>query len=337
MCLTKFGRLNVFVIALFVFMAAGLTAEARLPEKDVKGSKDHPIISRFPGSHIANYEFYKFNEYLLPMGATAKIEGKYKHKSVKEIEGKVTRLTYLVKAGVTAHEVYSSYMEAFKNKGFEILFKCKKRDCGRNWENTTYFLNELNINPNGDLGGGLKYGKEDNQRFITARLKQDGKSIYATLYVTQGWWKFPAYQLDVIEVAEMEKGQVKIDPKAGLSEINKKGHIAVYGINFDTGKATIKKESFGVIKKIADILNIDKKLKLYVVGHTDDTGAFDLNMRLSKDRAEAIVRELVNKYKIKKSRLKADGVGPLVPLATNETTDGRAKNRRVDLVKMLND
>ena len=70
-----------------------------------------------------------------------------------------------------------------------------------------------------------------------------------------------------------------------------------------------------------------------MVGHTDNVGNFKYNMNLSKRRAEAVVRELTEKYRIKRDRLKAFGVGPLAPVASNKTEKGRAKNRRVEIVE----
>ena len=84
---------------------------------------------------------------------------------------------------------------------------------------------------------------------------------------------------------------------------------------------------------LTKLLQQDARLKLYVVGHTDNVGGFDYNMKLSQQRAEAVVKELVSKYKITSDRLKAHGVGPLAPVTSNETDDGKAKNRRVELVK----
>ena len=110
------------------------------------------------------------------------------------------------------------------------------------------------------------------------------------------------------------------------------GKAAVYGIYFDTGKAEIKPESEPALKEIAKLLQADPKLKLYVVGHTDNSGGLDYNMKLSKDRADAVVKALTGKYGIAASRLSAFGVGPLAPVASNQTEEGRAKNRRVELV-----
>ena len=81
------------------------------------------------------------------------------------------------------------------------------------------------------------------------------------------------------------------------------------------------------------LLEDDPALKLHVVGHADAVGPLDANVGLSRRRAEAVVKELTGRKGIAAARLRPDGVGPLVPLASNDTDEGRAKNRRVDLVK----
>ncbi|RPI09882.1 MAG: OmpA family protein, partial [Actinobacteria bacterium] len=109
--------------------------------------------------------------------------------------------------------------------------------------------------------------------------------------------------------------------------------VAVYGINFDTNKAAVKPESKAALDEIAKLLKSDAALKLKVVGHTDMVGSVEANMTLSQARAEAVVQALVGQYGIAAARLKGYGVGSLAPVATNDTDEGRAKNRRVELVK----
>ena len=87
------------------------------------------------------------------------------------------------------------------------------------------------------------------------------------------------------------------------------------------------------MQEIAKLLNTDPGLKLYVVGHTDTKGTFDANIKLSMDRALAVVNSLVSQFSINAARLKAFGDGPVAPVATNDTEEGRALNRRVELVK----
>ncbi|MBS1171656.1 MAG: yiaD 1, partial [Proteobacteria bacterium] len=117
------------------------------------------------------------------------------------------------------------------------------------------------------------------------------------------------------------------------NDLRATGHVAVYGIYFDTGKAVVKPESKPALDEVAKLLKGDPNLKLWVVGHTDWVGKVDDNMRLAQARAEAVAAELVSAHGIAAARLKGYGVGPLAPVAGNEDDAGRAKNRRVDLVK----
>jgi OmpA-OmpF porin, OOP family len=111
------------------------------------------------------------------------------------------------------------------------------------------------------------------------------------------------------------------------------GHAVVNGILFDTGKAEVKPESAPALEEVAKLLHQDAKLKLYVVGHTDNVGAVAANLDLSKRRAAAVVQLLVAQYGVTADRLQPYGAGPYAPLASNDTEDGRAVNRRVELVK----
>jgi len=117
------------------------------------------------------------------------------------------------------------------------------------------------------------------------------------------------------------------------SDITAAGHVAVYGIYFDTDKAEIKPESAAALTEIAKLLNANAALTVLIVGHTDSAGTLEHNMQLSQARAASVVTALVAKHGIAASRLKAMGVGPAAPLASNRTEEGRAKNRRVDLVE----
>jgi outer membrane protein OmpA-like peptidoglycan-associated protein len=117
------------------------------------------------------------------------------------------------------------------------------------------------------------------------------------------------------------------------NDIDATGHVSIYGIYFDTGKSEIKPESDAAISEIAKLLKNNGTLKVYVVGHTDNVGAFDYNMKLSSARADAVANALSAKYGIAAARLKAYGVASLAPVTSNDTEDGKAKNRRVELVK----
>jgi outer membrane protein OmpA-like peptidoglycan-associated protein len=116
--------------------------------------------------------------------------------------------------------------------------------------------------------------------------------------------------------------------------ISGNGHSVINGIYFDTGKAEVKSESAAALKAVVELLSQDLKLHVYVVGHTDNVGAVAANMDLSKRRAAAVVHALsAAPYNIAPSRMLSFGDGPTAPVASNDTEDGRARNRRVELVK----
>jgi outer membrane protein OmpA-like peptidoglycan-associated protein len=138
--------------------------------------------------------------------------------------------------------------------------------------------------------------------------------------------------LRVVEKEAM-KQYVQADAAAMSSGLAATGHVALYGIFFDTGSAVVKPESRPALEEIAKLLASAPALKLEVVGHTDMTGGLDANMKLSQVRAESVVKALTTDHGVAATRLRAFGVGPLAPVATNDSDDGRAKNRRVELVK----
>jgi OmpA-OmpF porin, OOP family len=111
------------------------------------------------------------------------------------------------------------------------------------------------------------------------------------------------------------------------------GRVALYGLYFDTDKADLKPESAPSLAEIGKLLKTQPDLKVYIVGHTDNVGVFDYNVGLSQRRAKSVVDQLIQKFAISPDRLKAAGAGMIAPVATNDDEAGRAKNRRVEIVK----
>jgi len=179
------------------------------------------------------------------------------------------------------------------------------------------------------IGGVVVYEKiGSNYGSTYLRLSQAGKTYWVVVSSSGG----ERYELTVVEKAGMVQ-DVVADAKSLLSDIQARGHASVYGIYFDFDKADLKPESEPALKEIARLLQENKGLRLYVVGHTDNVGNLDYNMKLSNERAGAVMKALVTKYRIASDRLKAYGVGSLAPVASNTTDEGRARNRRVELVE----
>ena len=137
--------------------------------------------------------------------------------------------------------------------------------------------------------------------------------------------------VDILEVKGMETKMVTVKAEEMAQAISKNGSVALYGIYFDTGKADIRPESKETLDQIAKLLITPPDLKLLVVGHTDNVGSFASNMEFSKRRAEVVVTVLTTTA-IDKTRLMPVGVSFACPVAPNTTEEGRAKNRRVELV-----
>ena len=167
----------------------------------------------------------------------------------------------------------------------------------------------------------------DPQRVVSGWVVVEGKEVWAQAEKGNG-----AIWLRIVRKKEMEQ-TIVADAAALANDLKTMGHTTVEGIYFDTAKADIKPESAQAVGELAKLLKTDPGLKVYVVGHTDTVGNLDANLKLSQQRAEAVVQALVKDNGISAARLKAFGNGPFAPVASNGSEDGRAKNRRVELVK----
>jgi|AGTN01.1.fsa_nt_gi Outer membrane protein and related peptidoglycan-associated (lipo)proteins len=118
------------------------------------------------------------------------------------------------------------------------------------------------------------------------------------------------------------------------SKLITEGKLITYGITFDVNKDVIKPESYGTLKSIADVLAENPDVKVKIVGHTDSDGADDANLDLSQRRAASVKNELAKSFGIDTSRMETEGKGETEPVAPNDSSENKAKNRRVELVKL---
>lgn len=289
---------------------------------DVPKSADHPLVSRFPGSVITDYTQTSFDDCVVPLGLPGP-DGVPAQS--RKVEGKVTRIVYATPAPRSVLEVYKNFEAALGQGGFKILFSCANDGCGSGSSGPVQLASA---------------GKEDwnwhsGQRFLAAERSGPTADVYVTLHVGQ-WAALDHGTQTVLFVAEtkpIETGLVKVNAAAIGNELASQGHASIYGIYFDTAKADVKPASEPQLQQIAQLLKDRADLKLLVVGHTDDVGPLAANTQLSRHRADAVVQALVSRYGVASARLSAQGAGPLAPVATNRTDDGRAKNRRVELVE----
>jgi len=167
----------------------------------------------------------------------------------------------------------------------------------------------------------------DPERWVVGKMTLGGREVW--VQADKGNAKI---WIRILEKKPMEQ-RIVADAASFGNDLKATGRTAVYGIYFDTGKAELKPESTPALQEVAKLFTGDASLKLFVVGHTDSVGNVDANMKLAQARAEAVVAALTTTHGIAAARLKGYGVGPLCPVASNDAEDGRAKNRRVELVK----
>jgi len=297
---------------------------------DLKGSKDHPLVGRFSGSQIIGYDFREYDEFVIPLGPqTRNKKGRIVLSKSIHVEGKVTRILYLTPKGASTLQVIRSYERALKKKGFKTLFTCSKNSCGNLFNYAPTFSNELYEYT---ITGGMS-----DQRYISMKLTDRGREVYVSIYAFRHEYPHNRFkkrvlvQVDVIESGELKENLI-VSAKDIEKGIKEEGHVALYGIYFDTDSYAIKPESEPTLREIVLYLEKNPDVKLFVVGHTDNRGTYRHNLNLSQRRAEAVVEWLVKKGGVDRSRLIPVGVGPVAPVSTNLTEEGRAKNRRVELV-----
>ncbi|MEO8673316.1 MAG: OmpA family protein [Tahibacter sp.] len=348
----------------FLLGFSGLVlADATIPDKDVSGARDPAGLGRYAGSLIVEQQVKAYDEVTLPLSplqpssdenARDRMNNRiFMPQQKLSLEGKLMRTVYLLPEGRTSLEVLRNYQQLIGEKGGKTLYECKAEQCG------------------GDIGNGADHGggeqglmayvfpqEQVNQTsfsnaacsvtmdtadllYFVGELATGGTStrVGVLTYTANNDLYCKAFNgraiaiVVTLEGKAREQNMVTVKASELAQSIAASGKIALYGITFDFDKADIKPESKAQLDEIGALLKADGALKLMVVGHTDNQGGAAYNMELSKKRADAVVARLVNQYGIAADRLLAQGMGSAAPLASNDSEDGRAKNRRVELVK----
>jgi outer membrane protein OmpA-like peptidoglycan-associated protein len=320
--------------------AASPLAYGQMPPQDtVKGAKDHPLLSRFEGSKLVGYDVKQFDEVTLPAGKRiANKDNKAAFDSTLDLEGKYTRIAYNFPKDRSAVEVMRNYQAALEKAGLKPVFSCAKENCGTNFGE---FWLDKRLGNNFIQGSSayhnpFNYGRLEPRYLLAKGVTKDGTPVHVAVYTTAPLEnQNGGVYLEIIEGKPMEGGKVSASLNAAdmAKGIAAEGKVAVYGVYFDTGKADVKPESKAALGEMAKLLQQDAKLKVYVVGHTDNQGVIAQNVELSQHRAEAVVKVLAADYKVDAKRLSAKGVASYAPVASNDAEAGRQLNRRVELVK----
>jgi OOP family OmpA-OmpF porin len=308
------------------------------PGADLAGSKDPADMRRYTGSEIIGYRAPKFDEFLLPLGPPTSLSAPLAYAKSVKVEGLISRYTYLAPAGRSPAELFRNYKLEFARLGLITLYE--KEAGTRGWFGPTL----SQISDEDQLGQILSYN-ESQERILVGKSK-DPKPTYYYLFVT-------AYkdgvipeslsgrvqkdralgELIVVAPEQMEERMAFVNAQEMSRSLEDTGKVALYGIYFDTDQDALRPDSQPTLQEISKLLAANPELKIRVVGHTDNQGKADYNLDLSRRRAASVLRELTSKYGVASDRLDSFGCGLYAPVASNGSEEGRAKNRRVELVK----
>lgn len=280
------------------------------------------IISLFKGSELRYDDNIGYEKHYYLSDET----------TVKEIEGKMRRQFCKVPDEVSSYEIVKNYEKAIQSKGGTIIhisrnankfqlengdwvrFMSDKFTSGRQGHNDYAHMQLPTYAQDYVIG---KVSTPENDIFISVAAVDIENRVY--------------YELVTVLAEPMDLSNVTLNIlNEGIAD---KGKVAIYDIYFDTGKSEIKPESKSALSVIANYLKENANDKFLIVGHTDNTGDFDANIQLSINRAKAVIAELTSNFGVSANQLKAYGIGSTSPVMSNDTKEGKDRNRRVELVE----
>lgn len=331
---------TVMLAACMILSAATALAQLDL-SRDIPGAKDHPLIPRYDGSVIFGFKTERYVEATMPLGpATKSLDAKRGFERVEKLEGPRTRILYLAPPQRTSLEVYRNYRNALEKQGFATVYECRGDECGVQIEDAIYYdSRERQISSNQVAQHAFTMGVEDPRLWVGKLDRREGP-LWVLVFAGHSGNSADSRAgnrvsvlVDIVDKGAMEQRMVTVAAKDIAVNLGRDGRQVIYGILFDVDKADIKPESKAQLDEMAALMKANPALKVFIVGHTDNQGTIEHNLGLSQRRAEAVVRALATQYAIAAARMVARGLGPFAPVATNDTEDGRAKNRRVEIVK----
>lgn len=338
-----FSTRTAVLVGMFL-LAGNASAQNTLPAADAPGTRDYPDMPRYEGSTIVLHAQHEYGELGLQTGGLS-TPNSTDPKEVRKVEGRLYRTTYVLpntgSGKRSTLEIARNYEQAFKEKGFQPIWSGGQAEIRNGPPSQYYAIPELDRQL-------VTTGVKDRRYFC---LENSG--LFVAVFIASRSWDHPlrekseanrwkrdviipenavVIQVDFVNTRPMEEKMVHLSAEEMQKSIRTSGKVALYGILFDFNKADIKPESEPTLKQMAALLNGDSALRVLVVGHTDNVGTFEFNEDLSKRRARAVVAELSSKHGVPASRMTPLGAAFMAPLTTNSTEEGRAQNRRVELV-----
>ena len=305
-------------------LAVALAAGAALAEDEQEVT---PEFGALEGSVLTHSVQRAFDSYDMPIGAFGREE-----KPVRRLEGEVRELVYRLDGDASTLEAVRNYQRNLEALGYEVLFECAEDECG----GFDFRFGAYLVEPPAmrfDLADFRYLGASNDgsgQHVGVIASRQGGKLFVQVVSV--------AAEAAPISMAEItEPPQPFSKPQSGrlfalARRLTERGHAPLEGVSFQPGSADLTISSGEALAQAAKLLQGRPDLRFLVVGHTDNQGDLAANIALSQARAEAVAAALATIEGVEAAQLEAHGVGYLAPRAPNSDDDGRALNRRVELV-----
>lgn len=252
--------------------------------------------------------------------------------AVQAIEGRVVWSAYQLESDASTIDIMHGYEQRLGTQGFETLFACAAEFCG---------------------GFDFRFGAAllpppdmliDVADFVQLSARRASPEAYGSVLISRVLDQIyiqtvlavpaqPSVTVSQTPAAETPRDRVilPVEERALVDQLVRDGHVPVSGLEFASGGAALSASSTNALDLLGRILNRDSELNVVIVGHSDNQGGLDPNIELSRRRAESVVAALIERG-VPKAQLTARGVGFLVPVTSNATAEGRAVNRRVELV-----
>lgn len=335
---TLFGIIS---LAAFGWIAQLAAVPPVFAQPAIEDATAHPLVPLVSDAYITRDEFSDLAIVDLPSGPRDRDE----YAEIVTVEGSHRQLEYTIDGLETSLlRLYRSYLQHFEEAGLEVVFSGIGEELGAR-DGFTFMSrsNSLLARTPSTASGSNAYilARDAEERTYVALsffTRQDARRMMVNVVQRE---EMPALDLMATEPepeaeAQSPEDMPEVQQAAELeSGLLADGRVVVNAILFAFDRADILPESSDALAVVAGLMEDRPELLLLVVGHTDGVGDFDYNLGLSVERAQAVVDWLVSRHGIDAARLRPAGAGPMSPITTNRSEEGRALNRRVELVEII--
>ncbi len=300
------GRLSIAIAMAALLMPIG--------GAHAQDTLDEAMTVRFPDSTLVGEDRKNYDARSFALGMKPKSSAEDR----LDLEGKVATARYETAATASPLEILRSLQRAFRAQGYETRFECTDR------------CNTLGV----WLGKqGLRTPSNGWRTLRTVTMEREAQGQRTMVAVAASTLDDVSSYAVLALSTEAEVAQAEVQSAEKIaSAISADGAAAIYGLEFETGKAELLPAAEPALTQMAGFLMADPEVSILLVGHTDNEGTFDYNLDLSERRARAVRQALIDRHGIGAGRLTSIGVSFAAPKAPNTSEEGRARNRRVEMV-----